>query len=453
MSIEVIVAFILVIRMRKILREEGRDPELRKIFDIGLFVIPALFVASRVPQMEGIATWLLDAVLLYLVYLIYTRPALSAFRTLMFAFLPLVAIAFLSDLIKLGPWEWNDKLAGYIKMAYPFAVIWMVAMLIIDNKQRKALAKEKQLRMEEEAQKMAMTARKDQLEVLVAERTAEITRQKDDLEHALVDLKATQAQLVQREKMASLGELTAGIAHEIQNPLNFVNNFSELNAELATELREELAKLPLAEADRSNLEAIAADIVSNQEKIAFHGKRAEGIVKGMLQHSRSSTGEREPTDINELCDEYLRLAYHGMRAKDKSFNATLKTDFDETIGKVSMVPQDIGRVLLNLITNALYALGERKKLNLPGYVPTLSVSTLQRDGRLEIRVEDNAGGIPEGLKDKIFQPFFTTKPTGEGTGLGLSISYDIITKGHNGSLEVESKEGEGTGFTITLPAS
>ena len=269
------------------------------------------------------------------------------------------------------------------------------------------------------------------------------------IEQTLSNLKATQSQLIQSEKMASLGELTAGIAHEIQNPLNFVNNFSEVSVELIEELKSERSK---AKSERDDLleEDLLNDIAQNLEKINHHGKRADGIVKGMLQHSRSSSGQKEPTNINTLADEYLRLAYHGLRAKDKSFNATLKTDFDESIGNISINPQDIGRVILNLITNAFYVVDEKKKQVTPGYEPTVSVSTKKIEGKVIIAVADNGNGIPEAIKDKIFQPFFTTKPTGQGTGLGLSLSYDII-KAHGGDLSVDTKDGEGTKFIISLP--
>ena len=270
-------------------------------------------------------------------------------------------------------------------------------------------------------------------------------RSKLKIENAYAELKSTQAQLIQSEKMASLGELTAGIAHEIQNPLNFVNNFSEVNTELMAEMKEEIQKGNIDE-----VKAIAKDVKDNEEKINHHGKRADAIVKGMLQHSRSSNGAKEPTDINALADEYLRLAYHGLRAKDKSFNATTKTDFDESIGKIKIIPQDIGRVILNLITNAFYVVAEKKKEKPDGYEPTVKVSTKRQNDKVEIRVKDNGNGIPQKVLDKIFQPFFTTKPTGQGTGLGLSLSYDII-KAHGGELKVETKEGEGAEFKIILP--
>lgn len=268
----------------------------------------------------------------------------------------------------------------------------------------------------------------------------------DALQQSLENLKATQTQLIQSEKMASLGELTAGIAHEIQNPLNFVNNFSEVNTELIDELREEVDKGNLDEA-----KTIAKDIKENEQKINHHGKRADAIVKGMLQHSRSSSGQKEPTDINALADEYLRLAYHGLRARDKSFNAKFETDFEDDIGKVNVISQDIGRVILNLITNAFYAVNERKHLEEKVYEPTVTVSTRKENNKVIVSVKDNGNGIPDSVKAKVFQPFFTTKPTGQGTGLGLSMSYDIITQGHGGTLTMESEIDEGTTFRISLP--
>ncbi|HAH25978.1 MAG TPA: hypothetical protein DCL77_19830 [Prolixibacteraceae bacterium] len=280
---------------------------------------------------------------------------------------------------------------------------------------------------------------------LLEKQKQETEQQKANVENALTELKATQAQLIQSEKMASLGELTAGIAHEIQNPLNFVNNFSEVSNDLIEEMNEELDKGEIEEA-----KAIASDIKQNLEKILHHGKRADGIVKGMLQHSRTSSGVKEPTDINKLADEYFRLAYHGLRAKDKSFNATMKTDFDQSIGSINVIPQDIGRVILNLITNAFYAVTEKKKQQLNGYEPTVSVSTKKIGDMVLISVKDNGNGIPQKVMDKIFQPFFTTKPTGEGTGLGLSMSYDIV-KAHGGELKVETKEGVGAEFVIDIP--
>ena len=279
-----------------------------------------------------------------------------------------------------------------------------------------------------------------------------LQEQKDKVENTLSQLKATQSQLIQSEKLASLGELTAGIAHEIQNPLNFVNNFAEVSAEMLDEMHEELEK-----GDTTEAIAIATDLKINLEKINHHGQRASSIVKGMLEHSRPSTGVKTPTDLNALADEFLRLAYHGLKAKDNNFNATMETHFDPDLPKVSVVPQDIGRVLLNLINNAFYAVAERSRSTVGAplagaqpYEPTVTVSTKKLENAIEIRVQDNGNGIPESIRDKIFQPFFTTKPTGQGTGLGLSLAYDIVTKGHQGTLDVKSKEGAGTEFVIRL---
>jgi signal transduction histidine kinase len=245
--------------------------------------------------------------------------------------------------------------------------------------------------------------------------------------------------------MASLGELTAGIAHEIQNPLNFVNNFSEVSTELVNEMYTEIEQGNFEDARK-----IAEDLKQNLEKINHHGKRAGDIVKGMLQHSRSSSATKEPTDINKLADEYFRLAYQGLRAKDNTFSATMKTDYDETIGNINIIPQDIGRVILNLITNAFYVVTEKKKSGTENYEPTVSVSTKRTGDKILLAVKDNGSGIPQKLLDKIFQPFFTTKPTGQGTGLGLSLSYDIM-KAQGGDINVETKEGEGSEFIIQLP--
>lgn len=274
-----------------------------------------------------------------------------------------------------------------------------------------------------------------------------VEESKNALQKSLEELKATQAQLIQSEKMASLGELTAGIAHEIQNPLNFVNNFSDLSGELVKELVDEAEKGNIHE-----VKDLADDLIHNLEKIHHHGGRAATIVKGMLQHSRNSGGVMELSDINALCDEYLRLAYHGLRAKDKSFNARFETFFDKSIGKIKVMPQEIGRVILNLINNAFYAVNEKKKTDKELYEPVVTITTNKGEGTIEISIADNGIGMPDKVKEKIFQPFFTTKPTGQGTGLGLSLSYDIVIKGHGGNIYVYSKEGEGTTFKITLPA-
>jgi signal transduction histidine kinase len=322
--------------------------------------------------------------------------------------------------------EYASKIKIYI-LSTGLAVLLLIGIILIRNNRHKQKA-------------YALLQRQKQ----------ETDNQKQKVEITLEELKSTQSQLIQSEKMASLGELTAGIAHEIQNPLNFVNNFSEVNKELLVEMKDEM--------DKGNIEdakEIANDVIDNSEKINHHGKRAGDIVKGMLQHSRSSTGVKEPTDINALADEYLRLSYHGLRAKDKDFNATMKTDFDESIGKVNIIPQDIGRVLLNLYNNAFYACTERSRASAGSagqtYEPTVSVTTKKSENHVVITVSDNGNGIPEKVKDKIFQPFFTTKPTGQGTGLGLSLSYDIV-KAHGGEIKVETIEGKGTKFIIIISA-
>ncbi|PRY06386.1 phospho-acceptor domain-containing protein [Pontibacter ummariensis] len=292
---------------------------------------------------------------------------------------------------------------------------------------------------QEKEKQQILALQNETLERQVSERTAE-------LRESFESLTRTQAQLVQKEKMASLGELTAGIAHEIQNPLNFVNNFSEVSKEMITELQQELDTGDIDEA-----KAISVDIKQNLQKIHYHGSRADAIVKNMLQHSHGNTGEKELANLNIIIEEYLRLSYYGIRAKDKAFTCTLEINLDQNLEKVEVVPQELGRVLLNLFNNAFYAVQQKLKLGLPKYEPKVTVDTQRKKGQVEIRVRDNGIGIPEGVQSKIFQPFFTTKPTGQGTGLGLSLSYDIISKGHGGELSVASKEGEWSEFTVLLP--
>lgn len=370
--------------------------------------------------------------------------------------LPFILITIISKIIAVVAPSFqknNDDLVDAIK---GIALVWLVASFFFANRQKKEWKKLEAERAEEAERRRIDEARKQELEYLVSERTAEITRQKEELQEALAELKAVQNQLIQQEKLASLGELTAGIAHEIQNPLNFVNNFSEVSQELVQEIKEEREKNK-DERDEELVIELLDDLTQNLQKIHHHGGRASSIVKGMLQHSRASTGQRETIDLNALADEYLKLAYHGLRAKDKTFNARFEMKADPSLGLISVVPQDIGRVLLNLYNNGFYATQQRVKQNQPGYQPTVTVQTECADDMVRIRVKDNGMGMPEAVKLKIFQPFFTTKPTGEGTGLGLSLAYDIITKGHGGTIAVESvegaaHEGAGTEFVIELPA-
>ena len=407
------------------------------------------------------ARWIWHILLISLLFYVFQQKEMRPLRMFLLAFVPYVSLSALIDLAEVIAPDFYNNWNKYFGTATMLSVIWLAAILFSQYKQNKAAEKERLRREKEDEINRAIAIRKVELEELVAERTAELTQQKEELEHTLDVLRSAQAQLIQSEKMASLGELTAGIAHEIQNPLNFVNNFSEINQELLVEMNEEIEKENL-----DQVKLIAKDVIENEQKINHHGKRAEAIVRGMLQHSRTSSGVKEPTDINALADEYLRLAYHGLRAKDKSFNADFKTDFDSNLPRINVIPQDIGRVILNLITNAFYAapLPPEGGFKDPNYVhkPMVIVKTslippsetspeLSGAGRALISVCDNGPGIPSHIMDKIFQPFFTTKPTGQGTGLGLSMSYEIVTKGHGGKLKVENNPGGGATFTIILP--
>lgn len=325
-------------------------------------------------------------------------------------------------------------------------LLFSVFLISFVTSQRKKLQYHKELQLLNEAQQKSLQEQNDLLEQRVRERTVELNQQKEALQTSLTELKTTQMHLIQKEKMASLGELTAGIAHEIQNPLNFVNNFSELSAELISELKEEIEAH-----NEINSLAMADELGVMLQKITHHGGRASSIVKGMLEHSRSSTDERQLTNLNALANEYLRLAYQGYRAKDKAFTCNLATDFDSALGHVPVVSQNIGRVLLNLYNNAFYTVYEKQKTAPVDYQPTVTVTTTQGDGNVTIRVRDNGTGIADSIKGKVFQPFFTTKPTGQGTGLGLSLSYDIVAKEHGGELAVKTQLGEGSEFSITLP--
>ena len=347
-------------------------------------------------------------------------------------------------------WSYNIIHVGSSLEIIFFTLALTYKVNLLKQQQEKAV--HEQLRLAE-TNKRLVEQQNTLLEAKVAQRTDELNQQKEDLQTTLSQLQATQEQLIQKEKMASLGELMAGIAHEIQNPLNFVNNFSEVSAELVDDLNDELDR-----GDVDEVKILAVDLRENLQKISFHGGRASNIVKSMLAHSRTGTDAPQPTDLNALADEFLRLAYQGMRAKDKTdptnrFNCHLVTQFDPAVGSVSVVPPAIGRVLLNLYNNAFYAMEQHRSHQPANGEPTLWVSTHRLADAVEIRVRDNGTGIPPHLLNKIFQPFFTTKPTGEGTGLGLSLSYDIITKEHRGTMRVESREGEGTTFIVALPAS
>ena len=431
-------AFILVRRLRKLLQSSHLYLKWSSIFNGMSWIIPILFIVikSFLGDVAGefIGSFLLLGLLVYL----NKQPDFTAYRSLIQAGLPLVVAGLLSSLMQAIAPEFYSKWDGYFDFSVVGAFIWIFARWANSKKQLQELK--------------IVEDRKAELEVLVAERTIALTQQQETLQATIMELQAMQAQLVQQEKLASLGELTAGIAHEIQNPLNFVNNFSEVSTELLDELQTGPLQ-SLQESEKKYACEIMKDLTSNLEKISFHGKRAESIVKGMLQHSRTSTGQKEPTDLNALADEYLRLSYHGLRAKDNTFNARLETDFDSNLPKLEVVPQDIGRVLLNLFNNAFYAVQQKKaKRQDDEYQPLVRISTRILGDIVELRIRDNGCGVSENIRHKILQPFFTTKPTGQGTGLGLSLSYDIITKGHNGEMLIESEDGEFAEFIIRLPS-
>ncbi|AYL99335.1 sensor histidine kinase [Mucilaginibacter celer] len=455
MSLEPFLAVFVITQFRKNLKNDGLVEKWNKYLNIGYFIAIGIFFFDVSFSAHKVALVFAHLYFLGVVIAPYYIDELKSSKQLAFALIPYAVAGLISDILEKWFPTFYDNHENTIQSLVIFSLIWAFSLWMINRKQSKALENERRQRFAEQEQNRMMAAMKVNLESEVRERTAELTKQTEELQLALSELKSTQAQLIQSEKMASLGELTAGIAHEIQNPLNFVNNFSEVSIELLEELKEEiLDKLP--DDVKEEADDIISDITQNLSKINQHGKRADAIVKGMLQHSRATTGKKEPTDINALADEYLRLSYHGLRAKDKSFNAGMKTSFDPELGKIEAIPQDLGRVLLNLFNNSFYSVTEKKKSLAEGYEPTVTVNTQKIKSAsganmVQITVEDNGTGIPQKVLDKIYQPFFTTKPTGQGTGLGLSMSYDIITKGHGGELKVETAEGQFARFIITLP--
>ncbi len=452
MSLDFIYIIIIVRSLRSTLKGSDYEAKWSSLLLGAMYIsigLLALSLASDNHYVKTLLAVISGASLATLAWLLYSRPELKKSRLLLNAILPYVIISVFSTLLNWVSPSFHNKWGSTINAFRSFSVIWGLGVWLVIRNQDKELNKAKQKALQEEQNNKIISAMNDKLEIQVAQRTAELTKQKEELEHTLEELQSTQAQLIQSEKMASLGELTAGIAHEIQNPLNFVNNFSEVSAELITEMKQEMKN-----GNAEEVELIAKDLEQNLLRIAQHGKRADAIVKSMLQHSRKNTGQMEATNINALADEYLRLSYHGLRAKDKLFNATMQTDFDSSIGVINVVPQDMGRVLLNLFNNAFYAVNEKKQnIDNKDYKPTVWVTTKKKDDVVEIVVRDNGNGIPQSVIDKIFQPFYTTKPTGLGTGLGLSLSYDIVTRQHRGTIAAETKEGEGAIFTIELPVS
>ena len=435
---------------RSFLRLRELAPRLYRLSTVilGLFLLAFLwdvYAISRGSLLDlvpfvTIAEGLFSVTAAVVVYRRGFRPALYYIlgNVVFFACLFLY-LAYAAGRLRFGFFSYNALLIGSGSeiLLFTLALAYKITLM----KREREAAEHEQVRLLAENERL-IREQKATLEEQVAQRTAELNQ-------TLKNLRDTQAQLIHSEKMASLGELVAGIAHEIQNPLNFVNNFAEVSAELVGELREEREKG--ANRDEATEAEILHDLEENLRKITHHGQRADGIVKGMLQHSRGSSGEKSPANLNALADEFLRLAYHGLRAKDKTFNARLVTDLEPGLEPVSVVAPDLGRVLLNLFNNAFYAVQQRQKTAPPGYQPTVEVCTARQNGHVVIKVKDNGTGMTEAVRAKMFQPFFTTKPTGEGTGLGLSLSFDIVTKGHGGEMTVESVEGEGTEFTVRLP--
>ncbi len=422
----------LIIRLRKTLKFSPAIFKWKSWFSVGTWASIGISIALISYLDDDMQMIIGAAALIAVINFTEREPDFAPLKSYIRANYFLAAATLLCGLVDLIAPVFYDSHEGIAAILIVGCFVWISARWATTKKQQEELR--------------IFGQRNAELDRLVAERTAELTKQRNELQGTLELLQTTQQQLIQSEKLASLGELTAGIAHEIQNPLNFVNNFSEVSMELIEEMEEELAK-----GDTEEVIAIANDIKQNLEKIRHHGQRADGIVKGMLQHSRASSTTKEPTDINKLADEYLRLSYHGLRAKDKSFNAHLESHLAEGLPLANMVPQDVGRVLLNLFNNAFYAVHQKQKKLGGDFKPTVEVDTSVKGKNIEIRVKDNGIGIPDEVKEKIMQPFFTTKPTGEGTGLGLSLSYDIIVKGHGGKINVNTKEGEFTEFIITLP--
>jgi two-component system NtrC family sensor kinase len=452
--ISIVIAFLVVRWFRRFMNTATYLPQWDNVLKQSWLVFIVFLVIGQLFSIKDshLSDWYLFITFSGIVVALFLMRSYRPARTILLAVIPFMFCFLVSTLLESIVPSFAKQYGDLIDSSKIFASIWLFTFVIIARNQKKTIEADR-LKQEAEAERTRMIeAQNVDLEQLVQARTAELMGQKEELQQALVHLQAAQNQLIQSEKMASLGELTAGIAHEIQNPLNFVNNFAEVSVELVDELKEELAK---SEIDKDYILDLADNLTLSQQKINHHGRRADAIVKAMLQHSRSSTDERQLIDINALCDEFLRLSYHGLRAKDKEFNAELITQFDPKADKIMAAGQEMGRVLLNLFNNAFYSVSEKKKRKIgpADYMPLVQVSTKRLSDQIEIRVRDNGLGIPQEVLDKIYQPFFTTKPTGEGTGLGLSLSYDIITKGHNGTLTVNTSENEFAEFVITLPAS
>lgn len=445
-----IISLFLLYYLKKSSGPEGFPAHLHRYFKYGMIaagVLIILGVSNLPPQFlyELLSFALVGAI----IYLILNTPELEYQKTLAITPLPIVGVELLNYLIETISPSIYDTLENYLDAAGFFALIWAVTMWLNHRKQMKELEIERIFLKEQERQLKATSEQKSQLEVLVAERTSEILKQKEELQEALHHLQSTQEQLIQQEKLASLGQLTAGIAHEIKNPLNFVNNFSELSVDFLEEIGEEMAKFSESP-EKENIIELLEDVKSNLVKIRHHGSRADSIVKSMLMHSRGGTGSMDPTDLNALIKEYSNLAFHGMRANPHPINVDIQLNLDETLTQINLNAEDFSRVILNLLKNAFDAM--RDKINAVGneYKAAVKIQTKDLGDQILIEVEDNGPGVPDEIRDKLLMPFFTTKKGTEGTGLGLSITHDII-KSHEGKLEIESTVGEFTRFRILLP--
>lgn len=447
-----LISLFLLYYLKKSSGPQGFPEHLHRYFKYGMIaaaVLIALGVASAPPV---ILFQLLSFVLVGgIIYLILNTPELQYQRTLAITPLPIVGVQLLDYLIKTLSPGIHEVIENYLDAAGFFALIWAVTMWLNHRKQMKEVEIERIISKEQERQLRSTAEQKIQLEMLVAERTSEILNQKEELQHALDHLRSTQEQLIQQEKLASLGQLTAGIAHEIKNPLNFVNNFSELSVDFLQEIGEEMPKIADSP-EKENILDLLENVKSNLEKIRHHGSRADSIVKSMLMHSRGGTGSMEPTDLNALIREYSNLAFHGMRANPNPINVEIQLALDETLPKVTLNAEDFSRVILNLVKNAFDAM--RDKINVSGneYHAKIQIRTKELGDEVLIEVEDNGPGVPEQIRDKLLMPFFTTKKGTEGTGLGLSITHDII-KSHEGTLDIISEEGKFTIFRILIPKS
>jgi signal transduction histidine kinase len=445
-----LISLFLLYYLKKSSELEGLKEDLKKYLNYGMILSGVLAVVTNTELPPVFLYQFFSFVLVGgIIYFIVNTPAFDKHKNLAITPLPIIGVSLLRFLLKLYDQDFYDSIESYIDAAGVFAFIWAVTMWFNHRKQIKDRKLEQLIAKEKERQFHIAQEKKNELERLVSERTFEIYQQKEELQEALDSLRSTQEQLIQQEKLASLGQLTAGIAHEIKNPLNFINNFSELSQDFLDEIEEELQKLPNSP-EVDNIQDLLSDVKSNLGKIRHHGSRADGIVKSMLMHSRGGTGTKDPTDLNALIKEYSNLAFHGMRANPNPINVDIQLELDESLPKVDLNSEDFSRVILNLVKNAFDAMRDKIAKEGSEYKAKVIVRTKDVKDKVLIEVEDNGPGVPDDIRDKLLMPFFTTKKGTEGTGLGLSITHDII-QSHEGSLEISSKVGEFTKFSIQLP--